>query len=514
MAKNIFKDSHITSFIVFVVLIAGVFLYLKNYTSKDYLVEKYGVKAQAMLEKMDLTTATDEEVLAVIAAFEKAIAKSPLSGRAGKLHFNIARIYVLRQQYDQAVEEMRKVIRNFSRNGKLASEAHFQIGRIYEVQDKWPEAVKAYEEIYENYSLSQRGLYIPLYLAERFKMMGQNEQAAEYYEKALKHYEKLIIDLGNITQTAILVNYVALTYGSQELWDKAVEKWQELIATYKESPLVGPTLLTLGEVYATRIKDDVKAIESYNQVVERYPGTDYATQAGFRLLQLYFFRGDYTKAREWCLQIVDKQKDNQELASEATLLLARTYEKEGNWEEAEKIYDKVTQEFSTSLAALRVPIIKAKHYQEVEQIELANSIYSSAMLDYQRLIADNPDAPIAVDAQDLISLVYVNQENWNGLIEHLNALLAKVEGTPRYPQLLFLKGYITQTKLNDREAARALYEQFLAEYSDDHPLSATVRKQLAELDEQETAAQVSAEVNAEVKTEDTLLESILPIDNK
>jgi TolA-binding protein len=272
--------------------------------------------------------------------------------------------------------------------------------------------------------------------------------------------------------------------------------------------------LTLGEVYATRLKDDDKAIECYNQVIERYPGTDYAAQSGFRLLQLYFFKGDYVKAREWCLQILDKQKDNKELAAEATLLLARTYEKEGNWEEAAKIYDKVTQEFSTSLAALRVPIIKAKHYQEVGQVEMANSIYASAMLDYQRLIADNPDAPIAVDAQDLISLVYVNQENWNGLIEHLNALLAKVEGTPRHPQLLFLKGYITQTKLNDKEASRALYEQFLSQYADDHPLSATVRKQLAELDEQETVAQVSAEVNTEIKAEDTLLESILPIDNK
>jgi len=514
MAKSILKDSHVVSFIVFTILIAAIFFYLKNYTSKDYLVEKFAVKAQAMLQKIDLTKATEPEVSSVIAAFEKAIEVSPLAGRAGKLHFNIARIYVERKEYAKAIEEMRKVIRNFSRNRKLASEAHFQIGRIYEVQDRWPEAVAAYEEIYDNYSLSQRGIYVPLYIAERFKMMGQDEQAAQYYEKALKHYEKLIAELGNITQAAILVNYVALTYGSQDLWDKAVEKWEELLEKYKQSPLVEPTLMTLGEVYATRLNNNDKAIECFSQVIDRFPGTDSAMQAGFRLLQLYFFKSEYAKAREWCLKILAEQHNNRELSSETTLLLARTYEKEGNWEDAERTYDKVSQEFIGSMAALRVPIIKAKHFQEVGEVERANSIYTNAIAEYQHLVAAPPSPTIAAEAEDLISLIYINQENWNSLIEHLNSLLAKVVGTPRYPQLFFLKAYIIQTKLNDIEASRALYEQFLSENPDNHPLIATVKKQLAELDQAVAAVEANAAAKAEVSAENEVIDSLLPIDRQ
>jgi tetratricopeptide (TPR) repeat protein len=513
MGRNIFKDSHVIAFVVFIILLVATFVYLKNFTSKDYLVEKHSVKAQAMLQKMDLLIATDEEVAEVIAKFEEAISMSPLSGRSGKLHFNIARIYVVRKDYERAIEEMEKVIRNFSRNVKLASEAQFQIGRIHELRNDWEAAVEAYEKVYDQHGLSQRGLYSPLYIAERYKMMGESEKSEEAYQKALRQYEKLINELGDITQAAIVVNYLALTYGSQGSWNIAAEKWEYILETYEESPLIPTTLMMLGEVYADRLDEKQKAIEKYNTVVTEYPDSDLAKQAGLKLLQLYFFTEEYEKAREWCLKIIEEQENNPQVASEARLLMARTHQKEGNWEEAEKGYDLVVEQYSGSAAALRVPIIKAKHYQDNERMDLADRIYDSALTQYREIIAEDPSSEIALNVQDLISLVYVNREDWNGLISHIDEVLKQVKGTPRHAQLLFLKGYITQSKLDDLESARFIYEDFLKQYPGDHPLATAVENQMTMIDEEESIAEAIAEEDdtaGSAKEEDEMIESLLP----
>ncbi|MFC1809020.1 tetratricopeptide repeat protein [Candidatus Omnitrophota bacterium] len=510
MAKNIFKDSHVVAFIVFVILVITAIVYLNNFSSKDYLVEKYSVLAQTRLQRMDILASSDEAIESVIDAFRKAIAYNPVSGKAGLIHFNIARIYVMRKNYDKAMEELKKVSLNFARNSKLGSEAQFQVGRIYEVQGKWDEAVSAYKKVHEDYALTQRGLYVPLYIAEQYKKMGKEEEAQEAYANALKKYEKLIGELGNITQTAILVNYVALTYASQGMWDPAVEKWEEILLKYPESPLVARTLLILGEMYANQLGNKEKAIEKYNRVLNEYAETDLAHQAELRLLQLHFFTGDYKKAREWCLRILNEKKDDEEVQSETLLLLARTHEKEGTWAEAEKVYNSVVERYPTSSAALRVPIITAKHYQEIGQNKRANEIYATAKIKYERLIKEEPESPKVLDAQDLISLIYVNQEDWGGLVQHLDILLNELKEKPRHAQLLFLKGYITQTKMDNADEARKIYETFLSTYPEKHPLTGTVNQQITLLNEA-----VSDDESPSVEgQEDEMIESLLPVDSQ
>ena len=506
--RSLISDPHVLFLLVCTGLVIIGVVYLSLYGSRTYLLEKEQFKAQQMIQALNGREPTTAELDRVIAQLEKAIAKSPLSSAAAQLHFTIARLYYgIAKDYPKAIDELKKVLLNFSNSPQFATEARFQMGKMYEMQDNWDAALKVYKDIYEYHPLSQKGLYTPLYIAEAYKARGQDAEAKEAYQAALNQYNKLLAQLGDISDSAIVMNYIALVYASEGLWEKAAEQWEAIVKKYEKSPIIPATLMTLGEVYANRLKERTKAIEAYTRVIADYPESDLALQAHIRLIQLYFATSDYANARLWCEKLLanEKAKDNRVLRAETSLLLARSYEKEGNWAEADRIYNTVTKEYADTAAAMRVPLIRAKHFQDDAQLDEANRLYQEAMVEYQRVVAQHPDSRVAVNAQDLMSLIYVNKQDWPGLITHVDSLLKETkEGTQRHAQLLFLKGNILRTKLNEPEAAKAVYNQFLVLYGD-QPLADTVAKQLAELENPAAVSTASSDT-----TVDKIVEKLAP----
>lgn len=101
------------------------------------------------------------------------------------------------------------------------------------------------------------------------------------------------------------------------------------------------------------------------------------SEALFDRAQKYIEQGDYDKAREVYLDVLDRVA-NSEWTDDATYLLAKSYELEGNYEEAEKTYQKLVNEHPESDLVANAYIGLGTIYEKQKDFEKAEKAFTSA----------------------------------------------------------------------------------------------------------------------------------------
>jgi len=481
MKPNKMRHMYIKKYILFINIL---FILVAFYgCGGDYLPEKYLYKARINKQKIDIKSASNEQIDNIISEFHIVTKKWPLSKKAAEAHFEIANLYVAKKEFINAKKELENIVINFSNNAELAADAKFAIGQLYEIeQDDIEKAINSYKELYDLYPLTKKGLYSPLYIAEFYKRNNDIERSNKAYEEAIKHYLRKIEEFGEIKLSAVLQNYIALTYASQGKWQKAVDNWEIIPQKYTQSLLVLPTLITLGEIYFVKLKERSKAIEKYNEVYEKYPLTRFALQSVIKLIQIYFYTDDYENTKKWCKILIERAKGNKELQAQGKTIIARTLEKEGKWDEAEKIYDEIMNSYSETATALRVPIFMALHYQTEEKSDEVQRIYENALNHYEKILQDKDSSlNVKQNAFDLTNIVYAKQENWEAIIKRMNKISESNDiDNYKRARALFVTGYIYQHKLNNNKKALEIYNKFLDLYKN-HPFKKVVLEQMKEI---------------------------------
>ncbi len=101
------------------------------------------------------------------------------------------------------------------------------------------------------------------------------------------------------------------------------------------------------------------------------------SEALFDRAQKYIEQGDYDKAREVYLDVLDRVA-NSEWTDDATYLLAKSYELEGQYEEAEKTYQKLVKEHPESDLVANAYIGLGTIYEKQKDFEKAEKAFTSA----------------------------------------------------------------------------------------------------------------------------------------
>jgi tetratricopeptide (TPR) repeat protein len=451
--------------------------------SGDYLPEKYLYKANRKARTLDIESATQEEIKEVMDAYLIVTDKWPLSMKAVEAHGAISNLFLSQKEFDAARDELKKIVLNFSNKAEVAARARFSIGKIFELEQRFDEAEQAYTELYGLLPTTREGLMSPLYIAEMYKRLNMPEKASAAYKKALSHYRDKLVELGQIRLSAVLQNYIALTYASQGSWKEAVANWELLVETYPDTMLIGPTYLTLGEIYYDKLKERSKAIEYLERAVGQYPDTDISLRAQSKLVQIYFSSGEYDAVIELAENIAENA-DNDEIKAQAEMIVAQAFEKKGDWPSAEKRFTSVMEDYPDTVSALKVPLLIAQHFQGEEAAADMDAIYESALLNYQKIIdSDTISERTKQGAFDLSNLIYARQQNWDKIITEMDAIYQnEQESINKRSRALFIKAFLYHTKLDDHAEAERLYTVFLSEF-ESHPLQNVVEKQLSKLTE-------------------------------
>jgi TolA-binding protein len=467
--------------ILYVILLLGLVTVLTG-CGQRYLAEKLFWKANQVARTMpqDPKLITVQDYQKLINAYRKVVERCPLEPLAAQSQFIIAQIYILQEQYSNAKEELVKITQNFSDNPELASQAQFMIGNLYERKGNWDKAISEYEKITDLFPLSSMGLRTPIYVAEYYQRAKLEAEADTAYNKAVKHYRKIINEYSGTSVAGVVKDYLALTYASQGRWNEAVDIWQALLKEYSQSQLGANLLFTIGETYVRQIKDFTKAIGVYEEFVQKNPTSKIIKYAKFQIGRLYFIKEDFIKAKQVFEEIVRDYPKEIELCTNSQLAIASCYEKEGNWDKAVQTYHKLTDDYPNTRAALNVPLFIAQYYLRKNQFQDAEKAFKEAISGYEKIIRENPKTTLAVEAQDLISLAYVSQQKWDKAIDSLRTLVDTYPKDPKASVSLFTIAAIYQRQLHEPKKAIEIYEKFIGQYRG-HVLANLARSEIESL---------------------------------
>ncbi len=233
-------------------------------------------------------------------------------------------------------------------------------------------------------------------------------------------------------------------------------------------------LLNQGQVSSFEFN---RAVALYERIIKKVPNSDYALAAQMQIARLYSVRKSYDKARGIYDKLIAANKGRQEVCAQALFAKAQTYQKEGNWKEALKIFHSITRDYKLSSRALAVPLYIARYYVDQGDKPYADEAYNSARSYYQKLANDYPKTRLAMLAENLILRTFMEQANWAKAAAYIESRRQKYKlGV----DTMLVLAKIYKDRLNEPAKARQTYEEILKKFPNDN-LKTMIKKQMQDL---------------------------------
>lgn len=213
-----------------------------------------------------------EKVVGLLNAFINKFPKSQLVNRA---EFDIANLYIIKEEYEKAQVHLKTMLNKYSKSQAIYSEIIYMIGYTYEKEDKWDNALEQYKKIIEDYPISSRGLTMPINIAKHYKTKYEPDKSINAYKEAIVHYRTLI-DKYPDSPLAYSANLlVAECYMSIKDWQGAINIFDTMLESYKGKVNLEEVMLNKAMVYMNELKDNAKAKEVLENFIRDYPRSRY-----------------------------------------------------------------------------------------------------------------------------------------------------------------------------------------------------------------------------------------------
>jgi len=254
-------------------VIICAFIFLAGCGSDQYAVEKeyWWLQRQVSRVFKNPNASPPNEVERAVDKLQKFSDKHPKTILGVESEFNIARLYIVKQEYEKARAYLKSLMDKYKESKAMLSELLFMLGNSYEIEDKWSQALEQYNQILREYSLTVRGFEIPIYIAQHYKAKYQPDKMVAAYQEAIGHYRKLAAENAESPLGFKAKALVAQTYIFLSDWQNAVTALQETIEKYKDKISMDGLMMDMALIYNRELKDKIKAKEVLQKLLAEYP---------------------------------------------------------------------------------------------------------------------------------------------------------------------------------------------------------------------------------------------------
>jgi TolA-binding protein len=255
------------------IFIVVSFFFLSGCGSDQYAIEQQYWKAQRRAEKIfnNPDASPPRELAKVVSLFQNFSKRNSTDKLAIEADFNIARLYLVKDEYELARTQLKAIMNKYVKSDAVCAEATFMVGNSYEMEDNWAAALGQYKKIIRDYPLTVRGLSVPVYIAQHYKVKYQPDKMIAAYQEAIAHYRQLS-DKYPATPLAFNVDLlVANCYSAIKEWHSAIDTLNSIITKYKGKIKMDAIFLNMALIYNKELKDNKSAKEILNKLIQDYP---------------------------------------------------------------------------------------------------------------------------------------------------------------------------------------------------------------------------------------------------
>lgn len=328
-----------------------------------------------------------------------------------ELYYNLGYAYFKQKDYGNAIEAFKKYSAKNVDDAVRKNDTYLRIGDGYFVTSSYKNAIEFYSKAIEmkgidaDYAQFQKAISYGLTGNENAKIKELNAFLNSSTKSGYKDDAYYV--LGN-------------SYLEKNQNELAIENYDNLIANYKRSPLVSKAMLKKGLIYYNTNKNE-QALTAYKTVVQQFPNSADAKQAVKNARQIYVDLGRVDEYAAWVKTVGFVNVTNAELDNDTYESAEKQY-LQNNHKKAIESFKKYLVSFPNGLHALNANFYLA-------QSLFSDNKHSEAISNYNYVV-NQPHSEFTEDALSRLSLIYLQNNNWEKAIP----LLERLESEANLPQ--------------------------------------------------------------------------------
>jgi tetratricopeptide (TPR) repeat protein len=348
--------------------------------------------------------------------------------RIGSLYLNLGR-------FEQAYEQFKLVADNPTTSAQQKNAITSYMALALEKSGRHSDAAALYDSLASGYlsiiepeNPNMDALDAPLRATEMWALAQDQNRYFEKMAEAETYYKNLIDKYRGTLMESAAVGKLAAAYLKQSRPADAIE----VLRTVRDSlGFVSPgVLLTIADIYMSRLRDFPNSEKTYNEFLERYSSNDKAPAARLGLALSLFEQTRYAEARRAAEGIERMPNVSQETGAQALYLTAVCYEKEDKWELARGQYEIVKTSFMGLDRSFEATLHIPDYYRQRGMTELADKAFDDAVRFIEKYAAENAANPVlASRAFGYLVRAYTEKGDYAEAAKQLAAL------HDRFPQL-------------------------------------------------------------------------------
>ena len=260
--------------IIAIIICVGALAILAGCGNDQYAIEKQYWQAQKQADKIFKNPNASpprelERVVKLLTGFSE---KHPNTNLAIDADFNIARLYIVKEAYEQSRSQLRIILNKYRANDAICAEALFLSGNAYQIEGKWNLALEQYKKILQEYPKTGRGIDIPIYIAQYYKIKYQPDKMIAAYQEAIAHYQALAAKYPDSLLAYSADMLATQCFIALKDWQNAINSFNAMLEKYKAAKVNKDNLLmSIALLYAKELKDQAMAKQTLERLLNEYP---------------------------------------------------------------------------------------------------------------------------------------------------------------------------------------------------------------------------------------------------
>jgi hypothetical protein len=244
-------------------------------TWQDLLAEHEDSSSPRVAEVMFLLSRTwlipqpqDERQLSLgVGALEAFLKRFPEHEKAAEAHLDIARSYVHRGQFEEAVARLKSFIADDRyQEAKEPADARNLLGRCYQLQKKFTDALAMWQEYLTKHPAHDAWSEVQREIINTEYLMAEEARQGKKYDEARGLFNAFAAKYPLDPRNPQILYWYGEMFYQEEKWQAAIDQWRGLVSKYPGSEEASRGQLMIAATLEDKLGKLAEALEEYRKL--------------------------------------------------------------------------------------------------------------------------------------------------------------------------------------------------------------------------------------------------------